>query len=137
MYFRSLSPISLLRKTLSKDVLVLILSELEFLHPMCSCPTFFFHFAFLSPPPVHVCPSRVLVRSAMRLCVSFACYPRVDSYPSLLGSFSITHITRTNVQKMLQATNRSDILEERVPLEKTMSVGLVDPVSTTEHFLEA
>jgi hypothetical protein len=61
MYFRSLSPISLLRKTLSKDVLVLILilSELEFLHPMCSCPTFFFHFAFLSPPPVHVCPSRV------------------------------------------------------------------------------
>jgi hypothetical protein len=40
MYFRSLSPISLLRKTLSKDVLVL--SELEFLHPMCSCPTFFF-----------------------------------------------------------------------------------------------
>jgi hypothetical protein len=44
MYFRSLSPISLLRKTLSKDVLVLILSELEFLHPMCSCPTFFFSF---------------------------------------------------------------------------------------------
>jgi hypothetical protein len=38
---------------------------------------------------------------------------------------------------MLQATNRSDIQEERVPLEKTMSVGLVDPVSTTEHFLEA
>jgi hypothetical protein len=81
--------ISLLRKPFSKDVLVLVLKVLEFMCPMCSCPTFFY--ALLSPLPTHVCPSRVLLRVRYTL-MHLICMlpPHVDSYlshRSLLGPF--------------------------------------------------